>query len=320
MGLSMFGQREIAYYSDDKKKMSEVFYNVFIMKLFLSLLFTLLYIIFVVVFCRNDFLMYICMVFGLLAVTVDVTWLYQGLEEFGIIVFRNILFKILNIVFIFTLIKSKADVTLYLFGIFFFTFISNITLWFNLKKFILPINIKSVKLFKNFNEAITLFLPTIAIQIYTVLDKTMLGLIAKNSFENGYYEQAIKIPKVLLAIVTAVSTIAIPRVSYYFNKKDNDSVNKLMYKSYRFVWFLAIPMSLGLFILSDNFVPWFFGVDFIKVSILLKLLSFLIIAIGFSNITGRLFMISAKLQNKLTISLSIGAAINVLLKGTSIKS
>lgn len=182
-----------------------------------------------------------------------------------------------------------------------------------MKKFILPINIKSVKLFKNFNEAITLFLPTIAIQIYTVLDKTMLGLITKDSFENGYYEQAIKIPKVLLAIVTAVSTIAIPRVSYYFNKKDNDSVNKLMYKSYRFVWFLVIPMSLGLFILSDNFVPWFFGVDFIKVSLLLKLLSFLIIAIGFSNITGRLFMISAKLQNKLTISLSIGATINVLL-------
>lgn len=37
------------------------------------------------------------------------------------------------------------------------------------------------------------FIPTIATSIYTVLDKTLIGVITQNDAQNGYYEQATKI-------------------------------------------------------------------------------------------------------------------------------
>lgn len=41
---------------------------------------------------------------------------------------------------------------------------------------------------KHIKTVIALFVPTIAMQVYTVLDKTMIGVITKNAYENGYYE------------------------------------------------------------------------------------------------------------------------------------
>ena len=57
----------------------------------------------------------------------------------------------------------------------------------------MPKNTKKVKfkelnIIKHFKPTITLFIPQIATQIYTVLDKTMIGTIVANKSEVGYYE------------------------------------------------------------------------------------------------------------------------------------
>ena len=98
-----------------------------------------------------------------------------------------------------------------------FTFISNISLWFGLHKYIdFPI-INNIKPFKDIKVVLSLFIPTIAIQVYTVLDKTMIGIITQDSFQNGYYEQAGKISRMALMLVTSLGTVMIPRIGHYFS-------------------------------------------------------------------------------------------------------
>ena len=157
---------------------------------------------------------------------------------------------------------------------------------------------------------ISLFVPTIAVQVYTVLDKTMIGMITQNDFENGYYEQAVKISKMVMTVVTALGTVMIPRIGFYFEKGDVKEVKRLMYRGYRFVWFLGIPLCLGLIMVSPKFVPWFFGEGYNKVSVLLGILSFLILAIGINNVTGMQYLIPTKRQNIFTLTVLIGAMIN----------
>ncbi len=140
----------------------------------------------------------------------------------------------------------------------------------------------------------SLFVPTIAIQIYTVLDKTMIGVITGSSFENGYYEQAIKMSKMLLAVVTALGTVMVPRIGSYFARGEMDEVRRLMYRGYRFVWFLGIPLCFGVIVTAGNFVPWFFGPGYEKVVPLLRILSLLILAIGVYNVTGNQYFIPMK--------------------------
>ena len=235
--------------------------------------------------------MYLILGFNILSVMANVTWFFQGLEEFRIIVIRNFIIKILSIIYIFLFVKDEGDVNTYVFGLAFFLLVSNISLWSKLPKYIVKLELKSIKPLKNIKTIISLFIPTIAIQVYTVLDKTMIGLITGDSTENGYYEQAIKISKIVLTIVTALGTVMIPRIGYYHAKGDVERVRYFMYRGYRFVWFLGVPLCFGLVGVSSNFVPWFFGDGYLKVIPLLSILGFLILAIGINNVTGMQYLI-----------------------------
>ena len=311
LGITTFGQREISYVQDDKNKRTLVFWETKALQVIASITVLIIYIIFT--FIQEKKMIYLILSFNIISILVDVTWLLQGIEEFGKIVFRNIIFKALNIIYIFLAVKTKEDILKYVFGITFFSFLSNISLWIYVFKYVGKPDWNKIKPFRRIKDILSLFIPTIAIQIYTVLDKTMIGLITNSSFENGYYEQAMKISKMVLVVVTSLGTVMIPRIGYHYNRGEKEIVNRFMYRGYRFVWFLGIPLCFGLIGTAPNFVPWFFGDGYDRVIPLLRILSFLILAIGINNVTGMQYLIPTKRQNLFTKTVLIGAGVNVIL-------
>ncbi len=310
LGITTFGQREISYVQDNKAKRSQIFWETKILEAIISLIVIAVYVPFALF--QKEQMLYLFLVFNLLAVLFDVVWFFQGLEEFGKIAIRNIFFKIINIIFIFVFVRSKDDAVIYAFGIGFFLFISNLSLWFYLPKYVLKPVWKDIKPFRNLKTVLSLFIPTVAIQVYTVLDKTMIGVITQSAFENGYYEQALKITRTVLTIVTALGTVMIPRIGYHFGRGETNKVNSYMYRGYRFVWFLGIPLCFGLIGVASNLVPWFFGEGYDKVVPLIGVLSFLILSIGINNVTGMQYLIPTKCQNLFTRTVLIGAGVNFI--------
>lgn len=311
LGLTTFGQREISYLQDDREKRSILFWETNILEMLFTGLSLVAYIFFSLNQSNKE--LYFVLVINLLSVIANITWLFQGLEEFGKIVFRNFVCKILNIVFIFIVVHEKNDLFWYMLGTAMFTFLGNISLWAYIPKYIDKPNIKSLKPFRHLKTVLSLFVPTMAIQIYTVLDKTMIGIITSDSFQNGYYEQAIKISKMVMMIVTSLGTVMIPRIGFNFEKGEKEEVSRLMYRGYRFVWFMGIPLCFGLFCVAGNFVPWFFGEGFTSVIPLLQITSFLILAIGINNVTGVQYLIPTKRQNTFTVTVIIGACVNLVM-------
>lgn len=317
MGMTTFGQREISYVQDIKEKRTNIFWETVIIELITASVAIVVYIIFALHHDNSN--LYLVLVFHIISVVANVTWFFQGMEEFGRIVLRNIVFKIIHIAYIFLFIHSKNDLIWYLFGLSFFTLLSNISLWFSMPKFVGLPKWRELRLYRHIKVMISLFIPTIAIQVYTTLDKTMIGILTHDSYQNAYYEQAIKISRMALMIVTSLSTVVIPRVGYYFEQKKMEEVKRLMYRGYRFVWFLGIPLCLGLMATTQNFVPWFFGASYDGVIPLLMILSLLILAIGFSNVTGMQYLIPTKRQNIFTLTVCIGAGINFVMNLIFIK-
>ena len=317
LGITTFGQREISYIQDNMEKRSQMFWETKILQIITSSVVLIIYFFFALM--QSNKLMYIILSFNILAVLVDVSWFFQGMEEFGKIVLRNIIFKIISICYIFTVVDSKKDIVSYVFGVAFFLFLGNATLWLRLKEFVYKPNWKNIRPLRNIKVILSLFIPTIAIQIYTVLDKTMIGLITKSTFENGYYEQALKLSKMVMTIVTSLGTVMIPRIGYHFGRGETEAVKQYMYRGYRFVWFLGIPLSFGLLGTSSNFVPWFFGEGFNKVVPLINILGFLILSIGINNVTGVQYLIPTKRQNLFTLTVIIGATSNFILNFVLIK-
>lgn len=312
MGITLYGQREISYVQDDVEKRSEVFWNTKILGFCTSLTTIAVYLLFALLQRENTNL-YLSLTLNLVAVFFDITWFFQGLEEFGKTVARNAIFKILQIAYFFLFVRSKEDLPLYVLGMGLFTLLGNLSLWVYVPKYINRVPLQKLHPFKDIKVVWSLFVPTIAIQIYTVLDKTMIGLITGSSFENGYYEQAIKMSKMLLSVVTALGTVMVPRIGRHFSQGEIGEVRRLMYRGYRFVWFLGIPLCFGLVMVADNFVPWFFGMGYDKVVLLLRILAFLILAIGISNVTGVQYFIPTKRQNLFTLTVVIGAGTNFML-------
>lgn len=311
MGLSTYGQREISYLQDQCEQRSLVFWEDKVLSFITTIVCLVIYGIFISFYGKNK-IIYCILSINILNVAADITWFFQGMEEFKKIVIRNTILKILDILFIFTFVKDKNDLPLYVFGLVFFIILGNISLWSYLPQYINKVNIKYIKPFKNIRTIWSLFIPTIAIQVYTVLDKTMIGIFVEGSFENGYYEQAMKISKMVLTLVTALGSVMIPRIGHLFEKKDNKQIETYMYRAYNFVWFLAIPLCLGLIGISDNFVPWFFGNGYEKVADLLKVSGFLIVAIGINNVTGMQYLIPTKRQHVFSFTVICGAIINFI--------
>lgn len=311
LGITTYGQREISYVQDDRDKRTRVFWDTKTLEIITSLLILAVYMFFS--FRQHNSTLYLVFSLNIIAVVFDITWFFQGIEEFGKIVFRNLVFKLINIVYIFAFVKKADDFLVYAFGLAFFLFAGNLSLWIYLPHYVNKPSFKELSPFHDLKTVLSLFIPTIAIQIYTVLDKTMIGLITQDVFENGYYEQAIKMARLVLTLVTSLGAVMIPRIGFHYKKGETDVVNSFMYKSYRFVWLAGIPFCLLLIGVSPNFVPWFFGMKFIQVVPLLEVLSFLILAIGINNVTGMQYLIPTNRQNLFTFTVISGAITNFIL-------
>ena len=98
-------------------------------------------------------------------------------------------------------------------------------------------NLKELDLRKHINPTFALCRPQIATSIYTVLDKTMIGIITGIEEEVTYYEQVQKIIKIILALVTALGSAMMPRVTNLFKQNEMTTVNHYLYKLFRFMFF-----------------------------------------------------------------------------------
>ena len=315
-GVNIYGEREISYVQDNKYKRSCVFWNVFLLKALIVPVFLAAYLIYTKKL--NDTLaLYLSL--HIVAEIFAVNWFYMGIEEFGFLVLRSLIIRILQVIYIFVFVKTSSDVLVYAMASVFAVILTNLSSFAYLFKYLNKVRIKDLSPFKGFVPSLLLFLPTIASLIYSVVDKAMLGWITDNSYQNGYYEQAYNISHMVLALIVSISSVMVPRIGFEFKKKNNEQLNNLMYKGFGYIFMLGLPLSLGMALVSANFVPWFFGDGWLPVVNLLIVFSPICLIVGLSTMSGKQFLVYTQRENLYTVSVFAGAIINILLNLFMIK-
>lgn len=311
LGISLYGQREIAYCQKDLKKRSRIFWELFFLRS-ITMVFSI--VLFYFIYAREgDYsLYYKILVLELFANIFDISWLYQGMEDFKKIVVKNTIVKIIGITCVFAFVKGPDDIAIYLLIYVLNLLFGNFSLWFKLKEYVSRVSLPDLKPFSHLKDVFLLFLPQIAIQIYVVLDKTMIGLLSNNMFEVGYYDQTQKIVKMLLTVVSSMAAVMIPRIAKYYSESDYKHIEEYMMKTFRFIYFLGFPIICGLMAVSSNFVPFFFGEGYDKVVGLMIFMSPIILLIGLSGSIGNQYLLVTKKQKEFTISVVCGAVLNCL--------
>lgn len=311
LGISMYGNRQIAYVRDDKVKMSDTFWSITFLK-FITTSVSLVFYIAIFGFNKEYGYIYLIQSLNIVAAMIDISWLYMGLEDFKKTVTRNLMVKVICVISIFIFVKTYEDLYKYILINSFMTLFGNLVMWMYVPKVVLKAKVKLKDIKSHLIPAIQLFIPQIAIQIYAVLDKTMLGILA-NTSEVGLYEQSQKIIKLVLGLVTSLGVVMLPRMSNTFANGDKEKMNEYLNTSLQGVAYVSIPMAIGLASISNEFVPWFFGPDFESVSYLMIILTPILFFIAMSNVLGIQYLLPTNRTKEFTASVTVGAIINVIL-------
>lgn len=310
LGITLYGNKEIAKVRDDKEKLSKKFWEIFTLQ-FLSNLISLItfYVIFGI---ANVDYKTILLIQGLsiFSVMFDVSWFYYGMENIKRVTLRNIVVKILSVISIFIFIKNPEDLALYVFLSVGFSILGQLILWLDLRHYIVFKKVHFKDAISHLKPSILLFVPQIAISIYSTLDKTMLGMIVSDVAEVGFYSKAQQFVNMFLFVITSIGTVMMPRiVNLNANNKKKEGL-RYVNNAFDLVMLLAFPMAFGLAAIAPYFINWFLTPEFAKTSDLMMILCPMIIASSLTNVLGIQLLIPMEKTKQYTQSVAISAIVN----------
>lgn len=319
IGLGMYCSREVAYVRDDKDKLSKTFWELNYLRLITMGISTIAYIIFCLYIIKpQDRIISSIQGFILLSSLFDISWLFTGLENFKKVSIRNTFVRVVGAGLVFALVKNNSQVWLYALILGSTQFIGQIVMWFDIPKDIKFIPPKKDAIKKHLLFSVKLFIPQIAINVYTMLDKVMLGNLV-NEAEVGMYDNSQKIIKIAITIVTTLASVTIPKMANLYKNGQYSEFSKNAERSFSFVSFLAFPMAFGLIGICKNFIPWFYGPGFERIEVMFYFGSWLMITLAWSSIVGSQVLISTKREKQFTIAVTTGAVVNLIFNFMLIK-
>ncbi|MCM1155764.1 MAG: flippase [Roseburia sp.] len=309
LGIPNYGNRAIAKVSQDESQRTQMFLEIYKLQAIIAIGITVLYSIFVHLFLKDDRIAWMLLGY-VLAYIFDISWFFFGMEQFKVTLIRNFIIKAITIICVLILVKSEEDVYKYALITSVGTFIANIILFPKARKLLDVSSYNKIRAGKHIKRILILFIPYIAVSVYTVMDKVMLGAMTQMS-EVGFYESSERIIKVPLVFVTSLGTVMMPRISNLLSLDEKEKSDNYLSKSIIFIMFLAGSMCFGIVAIADIFVPVFFGDGFEKCINILTILMPSCIFLAFANVIRTQYLLPHEMDQQYVIALLMGAITNL---------
>ena len=311
LGVKNYGNRQIAMVRDDKEKLSRTFWNIYSFQLLTSVAMLALFYVYAVFIAEENQAIFFIQGIYVLTAVVDISWFFFGMEEFKITVTRNVLIKMVSVICIFVFVKERGQLWLYtaiLAGSMFVGYVSVIPY---LRKYVLWIRPNPSDIKKHIKPNLLLFVPVIAVSIFNVMDKIMLGWMS-NYVQVGLYQNTEKLMRIPLGIVTALGTVMMPHMSHMIVTGDKEKCKKVIELSMIFIMCLGSALAAGLAGIGRVFAPIFFGEEFVECGKLIIFLSPTVLSLSWANVIRMQYLIPNKMDTQFTISTIIGAIVNLI--------
>lgn len=313
LGTAVYGSREIARNRDDETARSKLFWELEIMCIITTSFCFLLWIP-LVISSEQYGKIYLVLSLGVIGTALDISWFYTGLEKFRSIVVRNTVVKIVEIVLLFTLVKSSEDLLIYISISAVTSFICFLSYWCGLGKLVKRVPVRTLRIFRHFKGTLIFFLPSIASSIYLLLDKPLLKWITNDNAEIGYYQQAQKFIDVLKSIVfSSINSVVGVRMSALYAKNEGDEIKRKFAISMNYILFMGFGCAFGISAVAGRLVDIFYGPGYEGVVPLIYLFSPIVIIIGVSNCIEMQYFTPCGRRAESIRYLVVGAVTNLLL-------
>ncbi len=314
LGISRYAVREGAKIREDKLQFSKFASRIFSINLCSTLIsYLLLFItLFFVTSLRNCIEAILIFSIQIFFTTLGMDWLYIIYEEYAYITVRNILFKVISILLLFTFVRQSDDYLKY----------AAITTFASVGSYLLNFlhsrKICNIKLVWKFNwtpyiiPILTIFGTMVAVTIYVSSDITMLGFL-KNNYIVGIYSISAKIYGMVGPMLSATMAVTIPRLAMLMGQGKMSNYKQLFKKLLQTMILIVLPAVVGLMMTSKSIVLIIAGGEYLRSATPLSILSIALFFGTLNTIFVECVLIPAKRERATLITAVIAAITNLLL-------
>ena len=314
LGIPTYGIRACASVRDDPEKLSKTVQEIFIINEATTILVILVYMLsvaFVPQF-RNEAALFYIHAADIALNAIGVAWFYQAIEQYDYITMRTIACKVIGILLMFLLVHQKSDYVIYAAITVFTTSAANIINFLRLRKYVSFRKFKDYDFRQHMKPIMILFAQTLASAIYGCLDSVMLGFMRGN-VEVGLYTIAAKLKMVLLALVTSLTSVLLPRMSYYVKNDDSENFDRMVVIALNFTTMMSIPLGVYFTLYSAPILGFIAGEEYLPAALTMALITLALIPIGITRVLGVQVLTAKGQEEKVLRSVIIGAIADFLL-------
>lgn len=313
LGIPSYGIRVCAQNRDNKEELSRIVQELTIISLVMTaIVYGVLFVsVELVDRFRNEKVLILISSASILFGALGMEWMYKGLEQYTYITTRSLLFKVLSVLLMFALIHAKEDYLIYGTISVFASSASQLLNLINARKYIQLKPCRHWRFARHLKPIGVFMAMSCATTIYTNLDTVMLGFMATDA-DVGYYNAAVKIKVILVAVVTSLGTVLLPRASYYVKNNMADEFNRAIAKSFGFVAMVSLPAAIYFGLFAKQGILFLSGNAFLPSVLPMQLILPTIILIGLSNVTGIQILVPLDGEKYVLYSEIVGAVVDVI--------
>lgn len=218
----------------------------------------------------------------------------------------------MTLISIFIFVKGEYALQIYIFIVSFGTLLGQMALWWGIKNLNFKCSFNYKKQMIHLKECIILFIPVIAVSVYTILDKIMLGCLSSMN-EVAFFDNAQKVVIFPVAVVTSLGNIMLPRITFLLKGNDQNAVYSYIELSMQFTMLLSIALTFGISAIAPLFSELYFGKNYILCGDMMELLSVVIVFISWANVIRMQYLIPSQNNVPYLVAVIIGAILNMCL-------
>lgn len=321
-GFDMAAVRTIAANRTDKALVNRIFSQVIAGK-------ALLWILSTVIFCavswtnpdfRAHLWLHVCTYISCIGMVLFPVWLYQAMEDLSRVAMFNLIVKVLFTFSVFLFIKQPGDYIYQNLSVSIAQVIVSVVAFVvALRRFKITFTWPSIPdLVVRFREDSTIFFSSVMITLYASSNVFLLGLFS-SAYNVGIFSAGTRIEGIARSFVAlALNQAFFPIVASAFGKGQEQGL-QVVRTTFFPVLILMTVASISLWIVAPLFITLFYGDQFKEAITVLRIVSFLPITIGISNLLGMHTMLNLRMDKAFFAITAVGSVIGLVLNTVLIK-
>lgn len=312
-GIYQYGLREMSLIKNDKKKVSQLFTNLYLINLMTSLFALTTFLIFSYIGYGDEKIFPVLVIFGFNFISnmFYVEWVNEAHENYDFIAIKTICVRLTYVVLLFIIVHNANDYKQFAALLALSTFLNHFTSFIYIKRKI-KFDFSNITIVPHLKPLLAVVIFSNTSILYTQLDRFLLGEYLGAEYV-AFYVMAFQMMTIVNTLMVSVIQVTIPRLSYLSGNADEKEYETLLNKISKVYFITLFPAAVGLILISHAAVVIYGGSEFAPAGNTLSIFALYMVSVGIESILSNQIIYVKKKEHILVRFLFICGFTNLVL-------